>query len=674
LDTPGTLFRGRSPGTPLAIAFREVTVAMKMLLLAVVLGVAVALVAARDPYREMTDTALRAGVKDAVARRAYPAAVAMTEALIARRVALLGAGEAAVEALLRDGQLARGARLLLAGVRGPKVVQLGDLAHKQMSADNEDERVLLEPMFAFLVEHDPMNADRRARYATLLARQRRLDDARKQCQQALSINPAHVAARNLLWKIKHVFTTREQHGYRKVRFTAKLPVGKIAYLAGSWNGAGQADQLRGWKREAMTPGAVQGDQVIWSATRGLEPGDDWYSALVATSADPAQAAVYLARFPVYATGDGDVRVDLAQHPVAPAHELFARRPDAPAARGVRAPRTVLLCVDGATWKVLMPLVAAGLMPRTAALMKLGTAIELRSSYPLTIPAFNLVNLGVTQPGSPVDLLHGALEVMKEHGMVHGIGDGAIQGRDNLWKALAQQGLSTLYTGLSEQLSYDRRGKETTHQLRVDADATGLAGAPATKNDECVAAFLPSRERASGRGPRDVVLTTLFTDSLRRHYQGLELMKRTDADVTLMHLVHVDTAFHMFWDEMEDHLAAEGAKVTRYGKVIEASHRMLDVMIGEVADQLDLGRDNLIVWSDHGTRGGLLRQQLGHDALGIGIFAGARFKRGEVVGGAPDLARLAPTLCAALRVQAPASHAASPIEEVLAGRARSWGAD
>src|SRR5687767_9146266 len=106
---------------------------MKKILLAVVLGATVAavLVAVRDPYPGVSDAGLRAGVKAAVARREYAAAVGMTEALIKRRVALLDASEAAVEALLRDGQLARGAQILLAGVRGPKVVRLAELAHKQ---------------------------------------------------------------------------------------------------------------------------------------------------------------------------------------------------------------------------------------------------------------------------------------------------------------------------------------------------------------------------------------------------------------------------------------------------------------------------------------------------------------------------------------------------------------
>lgn len=622
--------------------------------------------AARDPYAGTPDQELRAGVIRAAQAKDHRTAVAMTEALIARRVALLEAGESAVEALLRDGQVARAGQLLVAGMRGPRVVKLAQLAHRQLRNEDPAERALIEPLFSFLIERDPNDAGRRVRYANLLASRGRVDDARAQCKQAIALEPDYVAARNLMWKLSHAVDAKESTTKRAVHFTARVKKGQVAYLAGSWNARGQAEQLKGWKREAMTPGACVGGDVVWTATRSLEPGEDWYAALVATSADPEVPAIGMARFPVYAIAEGDVRVDLNQEAIEPAHPLFAPRAARVAKKAERAPRTVLLCVDGATWKVLMPMVRAGQMPRTAALMKGATVCELRSPYPITIPAFNLVNLGVAQLDSMWDIMEGAIEVLKENHVVgEGVGDGRIKGRANLWKALGEQGVSTLYTALSEQLSYDRKGNETVHRLALDSDRLKLAGAPATKASAAVAAFLPEAERARGTHALDYMVEFLYADAMKRHYQSLQLMRETGADVTLMHSLSVDASFHWFWSAMEDNLTADGAKGTRYRKVVEQCHRQLDVMLGEIVDELDLSRDNLIVWSDHGARGGLVKQSLGHDDLGIGIFAGPKFRSGQVVDGRPELSRLAPTLCAALGVASPASHAASPIAEVLA---------
>jgi len=656
-----------NPVAPSLLARVRAALAARRKSIAIVLAVAVAAVACacRDPFVGTSDAELRRGIHATMERHECAAAVELAEALIRRRSPLLDATEPAVEALLRRGELVRGAKLLLAGMKGPKAGHLGELALKQLRSGEPEEAALIGPLYAFQVEHVPDAPALRTRYASWLSREHRLDDAKEQCRQALRLDPEHTPARNLLWKIEHVYARLASAGARRsVTFTARLPAGQVAYLAGSWNDAGRQDQLRGWKRAAMTPTSRSGADVEWTATRSLEPGENWYSALVATSADPAQPATALARFPVYAIDDGAIRVDFAGHAIEPAHPLVAPRAPARTLTS-RAPRTVVLCVDGETWKVLMPLVQAGLMPRTAGLIRRGTVAELRSPYPLTIPAFNLVNLGISQDSSMLDLVEGAIEVLKEQDLLaKAWGDGSIKSKDNLWKSLAEQGLSTLYTGLSEQISYDRHAQLTVHDCRVKPEAARLAGhAPVAPRDG-LAAFLPATAR--GWQPRDAVVESLFGDALTRHCEQLELLRRTDADVALLHVIEVDASFHLFWREMEDHMYASGrAPIARYGKVIENSHRMLDVMIGEVVDQLDLTRDNLVIWSDHGACGGLVQQQLGHDAFGVGIFAGPRFAVGRVVDGQPDLSRLAPTVCAALGARAPESHAASPISEVLA---------
>jgi hypothetical protein len=148
-------------------------------------------------------------------------------------------------------------------------------------------------------------------------------------------------------------------------------------------------------------------------------------------------------------------------------------------------------------------------------------------------------------------------------------------------------------------------------------------------------YTPGEDRAADRQVVDAALPWL---------------KSGEEQLVLIHLDQVDYAGHH----------EGGASSLGW----DAAAKRSDDLLGEIAQQLDLSRDTLVVVSDHGhlSRGG----HGGQDAMVLQepfLLVGAGVKPGEY--GDVSMVDLAPTLAALLGVNLPASSQGRPRTEMLA---------
>lgn len=609
---------------------------------------------------------VRHELERAVAAHDHAMVVRLSNELVRRKLRLGAAGEPLVRAYLATDDMVAAGNLLLAGVRGKDTVPLLLATIRKCRAGDEEEGPLALRCAerAFMLDGTCIEA------LTQIVISKKSHGLTHEIEpylsKILSLDPGNLFVPWTRRRLAAMTCAGEDTAQRRsVTFTCRLPRGSTAYLAGSWDRTLHYSQLTGWEPRPMERVRDEGDGCLWTTKLELGTGHRWYSAMVSTR--PDGPAVSLARFPVLPNERSAVAIDMEQHKVQLARPFLAARAQRRSGTSSAAPRTVVLCIDGETWDVAMPMIRAGLMPHTRWLLERGTVATLFSSTPVTIPAFNLVNFGAVNPIGLGDYVNNGLEVLKEKGLLPGqVDTGNLRGRPNAWQALAQSGLSVAYTGLADQLHYQTGGLEQQLSLDVDARQSQVAERPYPGDLEMMKCLMTASqaETMTALRPTDRAVLGLALDQIREVAQGRQAMERTGARVALMHIKAIDTSYHMLWGPMEDTSAGLSPATQRYAGVVAALHRLLDLQIGELLAGLDMNRDSLVIWSDHGSNGGLTGKLLGHDHRGIGLFAGRPFAKGTVLQGSPDLSQLMPTLFAALGSPCPPSHAAPVIAGAL----------
>lgn len=511
----------------------------------------------------------------------------------------------------------------------------------------------------------------RARLAVLYWEAGRKDETRAQVRAVLDSDPGNLLMAALVQrfdkqslKVAPVANALR----RRVRFTSSAPGERAPYLAGSWNASGVYDQLGGWAREPMQRELMADGRARWVLTRELtfDPSR-WFAAVALDRAEKPGRARAFARFPVFGSNQDTLAVDLDEFPLEAPHEMFAPRNRAPPAKRAARPRLVLFCIDSATWNVVMPLIQAGSMPRLASLLPGAAVGIIDAPAPISGIVFSELNFGKAEVSTPQAVWLNALEVLKERGFEAGPGI-SIAGRPNTWQALARAGISTLYVSWGEQVSYAPGGQETVHAVAMDPKVATIGGRALARDEDIVRAFLPESERRAFDGLKtsDSMVMEVYRMGAKKFPEGFRLLREVGAQVSLLHVGFVDYSYHNGWwamDPPERWLSMGARPVRRYAHVIENAHRLADVMIGELADGLDLSYDSLVVWSDHGAAGGLLARDMGHARDGLIVAAGPLFKPGVLTGVFP-VSGLAPTVFAALGQPVPEGYGGKPVHAAL----------
>ena len=622
---------------------------------------------------ETPDAAARSRIRRAYDASDYHSAVNLAEEAIKSSVDIAAVGDEVARSMMALQMFARAGRLLVEGKLKARTTEVLDQVGMGLQTGNhkwmEDGVGCLRQAVAMSPKDVHLNYD----LGLLLWNSGHVDEAAKQCELVTKMDPGNIQAAQILERIeKHNYVSRaidKESARRQVTFTITLRKGIEPYLGGSWDEKGGYSQLHGWKREKMTAGEEKDGKVTWTATKDLatEIGP-WYGALISVFPDAYQPAMSLVRFPLYPYESAAMKIPMDLYPTEDPMPLLKPRDVTPPRKHGDKPRLFMLCVDSGTWNVWMPFMQAGFMPRLAGLTKKATIGIVHSDPPVSTIAFDILNFGTGGQFGLKDILAGGVELLKERG-IDLLNYGGIKGKDHTWKVLSQRGISTLYSSWGEQLYYKPGGEEQSFSVTVNADDQAVAGVKPATPAEKVLPFIPESERKGFDGLKvsDHLLVDHFNLGVRKFYEAMELVHKTNPQIALVHLGFCDVGYHAFWDAMDSDIAyirPDRPRNVRYSKAIEGQQRLLDVFIGELEQEYDLDYDSLIIWSDHGATGGFAKTYYGHDPNAVIVAVGPLFKPGQVLDRQPDISDLTPTVFAAMKQDCPAVYSGKPIVEAL----------
>ena len=619
------------------------------------------------------DEKLRSQIKQAYARSEYSTAVNMAEEALKHGTDISECGDEVARSLMAMHMYARAGRLFCEGKLKAHTTEVLDQVGMGLQTGNhawiEDGATCLKQAVAMSPKDVHLNYD----LGLLLWNSGHVEEAREQCELVTKLDPGNIQAAQILERIeKHKYASKasdKQVATRKVTFTIELRKGIEPYLAGSWDAAGKYDQLTGWKREKMTAGPEKDGKITWTLEKdlGTEIGH-WYGALVSVFPEPGAAAMALVRFPLYPYESAAMKIPMDLYPTEDPMPLLKPREIKPQTKKGAKPRLFMLCVDSGTWNVWMPFMQAGMMPRLHELVKRGVMADMHSDPPVSTIAFDILNFGTGGQFGLKDILAGGVELLKERG-IDLLNYGGIKGKNHTWKVLAEKGVTTLYDSWGEQLYYKAGGEEESFSVTVVPDDMTVAGVhPASAADK-VLPFIPESERKTFDGLKvsDHLIVDHYNLGVKKFYEAMELVHKTDPQISLVHLGFVDIGYHAFWDAMDSDIAyirPDRPRNVRYSKVIEGEQRLLDVMIGMLMEEFNLEYDSILIWSDHGATGGFAKTYYGHDPQAVIVAAGPLFKSGVVVQGKADVADLTPTVFAAMKIPCPPVYTGKALTEIL----------
>jgi predicted AlkP superfamily phosphohydrolase/phosphomutase len=262
-------------------------------------------------------------------------------------------------------------------------------------------------------------------------------------------------------------------------------------------------------------------------------------------------------------------------------------------------KVFVLGLDGATWDVLDPLIASGVLPNLARLKAHGVSGPLRSVFPPLSPvAWTAVMTGKNSGK------HGVFEFLEfAHDPFHGRVNSsrAIQ-TELVWEIAGRYGKTSVAGGVP--LSYPPRPAPGFYL----GDFLSPPDAPDFSSDPHLFAELehalgePYRpwSTAVHEGGREDEVVADLTAFLDQHLRAIRfLMDRCEWDLFVFDLMATDRAQHELWHAWDQtHPAARGRDLAAVREKFIAFWKTLDEGIGSIAAALPADTA-LILMSDHG---------------------------------------------------------------------------
>ena len=266
----------------------------------------------------------------------------------------------------------------------------------------------------------------------------------------------------------------------------------------------------------------------------------------------------------------------------------------------------IIGLDGATWDLAEPFLAAGDMPTLAALRRAGAHGVLRSTIPpVTFPAWSSFMTG-TNPGK-----HGIFDFTRR---VPGTYEVAFVGsRDRrmptMWKLLSDAGRRVAVIGVPTTYP-----PEPVNGIMVGGFdspvATGIDGSfvhPRAFYDEMTRAVGPYsvtdfQELTIGPGWHADALPKILAAVDRKRDLATYVLRRERWDCFMMLFGEADTASHHFWmfaDPRSPRFDADGAR--RFGSALRDVYRRLDGALAAILAEVPAD-STVLVASDHGFGG------------------------------------------------------------------------
>jgi hypothetical protein len=378
----------------------------------------------------------------------------------------------------------------------------------------------------------------------------------------------------------------------------------------------------------------------------------------------------------------------------------------PVPDGRRVERVLVLAIDGATWRVIRPLIQSGRMPHFARLAGAGVFAKLETLEPTVSPAiWTTIATGVLPdrhgilgfdgvPGESMTTLPNA-SMRRVKAWWEILDDaGVSSGTIGWWASWPADPLRDGSYLVSDRVPYTRF-EEAVHSTSLDARDT--------QPEELLQEVLPLVERPNDIDRRAVKLFLNLDEAqidslLASPYQmglalpefkfvyqsdrstwkiAMRMLAEHPVDVATVYFTGIDTLSHLYW-----HWAYPGefpekdidpANVARFGKVIARYCLLIDHYLGKMLGVI--GEDTTVmIVSDHGFGGtGRTPWSGGHGRLtlgapiappgililsGPGIATGGRAIEANVLD-------IAPTLLALLGLPAGADMQGRVLEEALA---------
>lgn len=265
------------------------------------------------------------------------------------------------------------------------------------------------------------------------------------------------------------------------------------------------------------------------------------------------------------------------------------------------PKVLIIGLDGATFELVAPWVAAGQLPTFKRLMQAGTRAHLESTIPpITPPAWTSFMTGMN-PGK-----HGVFNFTEYHPTDHSIRYANASNRrvPTLWHLLSSMGSSVGI--INVPMTYP---PEEVHGFCIsgldtpDKDSEFVYPKALRKEIEHTVGEIYLDPRHLGYmttdDRRDKILEALVRIENRRTQIAAYLIKKYPVDVMTLVYTATDTVQHFFWNYLDpNHPSYDPVGADKYGEAILNIYRAIDA---DMAILLDAVPEDcaVIVVSDHG---------------------------------------------------------------------------
>jgi len=319
-------------------------------------------------------------------------------------------------------------------------------------------------------------------------------------------------------------------------------------------------------------------------------------------------------------------------------------------------RVSIYGIDGATWAVIDPLLAAGELPTLRRLIEDGTRAPLRSIKPLVSPpVWTTIATGVPRARHGIDnfIVKGRKHVSRPGGRLISSQDRKIHA---LWNIASQFDLRVAVLGwwatypaeevdgviVSERALKTREDDLASLFGGRDASQIGLAYPPEVF-PEIASILTRTPDLPADTESSQVALRSLqIEDQVLAELLRLQRTARGPFDLELVLMRGVDVISHHFWKYHEPDAPAydettrpSPAEVAKYGEVVRDHYREVDRLIGGLIEG-KRDSDVVLIVSDHGFEAGMQPQRdkmlsgtHKSDAALDGIFiaSGGPFRKG-----------------------------------------------
>jgi predicted AlkP superfamily phosphohydrolase/phosphomutase len=265
------------------------------------------------------------------------------------------------------------------------------------------------------------------------------------------------------------------------------------------------------------------------------------------------------------------------------------------------PKVVIFGLDSATWDLMGPWIAKGILPNLAKLIEQGVSGHLESAIPpLTPPAWTSFMTG-KNPGK-----HGIFNFLESQPGTYGMryANASSRRSPTFFKLLSDNGFSvgsmnTPFTYPPEPLNgFQISGMDTPSEKSAFVYPATLREELESKVgkisfDVAHLGFMSTDER------RQDVLSEMERADQQWAKLSSYLLERHTTDIMMFTFMSVDTVQHHFWQYMDPgHFMYDASKPGKFGDAIQRVYQRLDGIIGSLIARLPEETTVLVV-SDHG---------------------------------------------------------------------------